>query len=346
MWALLAIAAATTETAPSTLVGEYKGWMVDHGQVSEQPEKFIKWRLSLSADGTFRWQMTDHLMVNIEETATGSYSVKNGHVHLKGKASGISDYGYKREPVSPKFEEDLTVWNQELVSVTTVDMEVIFVKIGISPKIPAGMDPIPILRDRKAVRLLNQTEAIYRGLKSYSDRGEVLKNQENYAPQTSRFSTYFVAPGSIRFSAQIVEGGKPVAKAELWTKNHKIRYFNSLDDYTGVQTDGAAGMDIFDMGQQYGTDAVPAPSLLLGDRFPLGGTRQIELQGIETVGGTKCWIVQVNYDRATSTIYWIDRATYMIVKIRSRNVADIEEITLWPQVNPKISAKQLAPTEP
>ena len=343
---LLALVRSTLLGSPGSLVGVWDGHTLTEGRLNKAFDKMWICRLTLNKDGTFLWRVSDHVMTNIEQTGSGTYTVKGDRVHLHGHERGyISDSSEHHDKTEP-LELDLTASEGELLVKPGSWPPVIFARSGKEAHVPASLGPISILRNPRAESILKQVADTYHHLKSYSDTGDALIEEVHSAPQKAKFTTYFVAPSRMRFTTQLVDGGRLSAQAEVWTSGKKSRYYSSLDDFTGVQTDRPVGDCFFSLSQYFGIEADLTPPLLLGSELPLRMCRQVLLQGTESVGQRSCWVIRVNADKDTSTIYWIDRSSHLILAIKEHSIAGAQQIRFHPKPTPPISASNLAPTKP
>jgi len=202
-------------------------------------------------------------------------------------------------------------------------------------------------------QMLERMAAAYAHATSYADQGvavDVYRAPQRDHSRRLTFTTAFVRPRSFRFEYR--DNGDAARAYVIWSDGSRVRTKWFVDDNKvhDVRTFGLAIAAA--TGVSSGT-AYSVPSLLLPDLVrgrSVSTLNSAHVEGIEVVGGRKCYRVSGKISEDSRTL-WIDIETYMLRKIVDRrhiapsggDAFDVEStVTYTPVLNGPVSAAQLA----
>ena len=168
--------------------------------------------------------------------------------------------------------------------------------------------------------VINKMARAYSSCKSYKDKGVVttIFFHDNGRNRTVKkpFMTAFVRPDSFRFGFQSRRGENEWNRYIVWRDGESVRTWWSIR--LGIENKESLSRAIAGATGVSGSSAHTIPRLLLPEEVTgssLAKLTDLELLGDEDVDGVPCFKIQGKYSRDRMRTLWIDKKSYLIIKI-------------------------------
>lgn len=191
-----------------------------------------------------------------------------------------------------------------------------------------------------ARQVLDRMVAVYGSCDSYMDQGqakEVIFITGGSRVVIKRFTTAFVRPSQFRFEFS-EDSDRASQRFELardktsirswWSIRPETRYYETLKEPIANAT-GISSMS-----------AILVPSMLfqnLGDRQLIQSLTELTLVREEKVGGRTALRIQGTSVNKTPLTVWIDKETFLLLKLFQKRSTDNYDVELTIQYEPKIN---------
>jgi cytochrome c biogenesis protein CcmG, thiol:disulfide interchange protein DsbE len=214
-----------------------------------------------------------------------------------------------------------------------------------SPTVEA---PLPAPAD-----VLARMTAAYRGLTSYADRGSItdrITNASGTRAFSSTFRTAFVRPDKLRFEYDNL--GDANHAYVIWTADGRARTFWYLKPSL-VHEDSDLADALESAASVSSTTSYVVPQLLRPDLLDGGSVADLEsplIAGVEVIQGRACIHVRGAL-QGRATDLWIDRASYLLRKIETRDQVATKtgpvtgDLTIVYEPRTTVSVAELAPPD-
>lgn len=194
-----------------------------------------------------------------------------------------------------------------------------------------------------AKQVLDRMVSVYESCSSYMDKGQVIEFRSNAAPIVKKaFTTAFIRPSRFRFeftedsnhrTHNYVVWRDGVSIRSSWSIQPEVRYYETLGEAVARAT-GVSSMS-----------AVVVPSMLfqnLGDTRRIQSLTEFSLVREEKINGKAVYRIEGKDWANMSLAIWIDKQTFLLLKVFERRENVEITIRYEPQINVNVPAEKLA----
>ena len=297
------------DTPPSeSLPGEYVGWMFIDGEfMLLDGSGGTKDTIKLNSDGTFERLAETTIMQTTQVKSTGRYLRSGDKVDLIGTSEAKVQIEAAPEIRAFPLEMQLVIAQDSLRDQKKgVIAGMFYRKVGTGPPIvPEDLKLKP--SDPKALKLVDEIKTTYAGLNSFSCTGTLKAEGGGFLALSAKYEYTFLRP-KLRYTASTPRLTEDIywdGKKTWWTTGGKSVEGRPLNDALST------------VGGQMGPGGELLTSLLLPDSqmTPMLDASEVSLAPVETINGSKCWVLKLTTANLDSTRIWIDQANHMILKL-------------------------------
>jgi hypothetical protein len=301
---------------------------------AERPQ----WFLVLKADGSFSEHFENHIMSTIIGDTTGTYKRVAESLVLDGTEKLFMDDGYKKETTTDRVHRKLRIVGETLREDYGREVKLVFAREGAKVVVDEPHPKTPqVVRDPKAIKLLEEVTRTYGALTSYADEGTLTSSGDGFMAKDARFHTRFQRPRRFLFVEESLADGRPFETNAVWSDGRKAWLYMSS---VGGADERPIGGGCSTISPSAGYECILVPELLVPAEFqggsPPGSYSGVEFGKDEMQNGVKCRVLKLTKPTGLHLTLWVDPKTMLILK--ARDPGSDATIVYRPRVGARIPA--------
>lgn len=311
--------------APAPLQDDLTGRWVLQSLVNAGPG--IESWLDFGSEGKMTGIMRSSVMVDLDNTITGTYRRSGPRVAVTGKIEGTMDDGYRKSKISQPIKMDILIHatHLEVISPAGSRDQRIYVRNG-APLVeePKTQRPVATV-DSKTLELVTKIRRKYSRTSDYRDTAKTTSNGEGFQAKQASFQPLFRRNGPFLFKAD--------HPASMVAPEGLIVWSDGANSWLGMGPSKAKrpignGLSIVEVEIGIGASLVPSLLGLLPPTYKNAYLNEENLSPIkmESYKGRPCHVFSSeSYEKPIT--FWVDAQSLLILKVRSEKREETVEYT-------------------